>query len=453
MPSALNLARNTRLYFCTNTAGGVHTAANTTELQIMDGYTLTQATDTQTIQPNEGGTAPTRGSRTFNIGLQPADFSFSTYIRPFRSGQVSAPCGLLWNAITGPDPKPLFGGSGYSLLTSITRVGTLATAVTTSVLSPQLAIGKIANIAGNTTSDWDGSFTVLSVPTTTSFTYAYEATPVATVATTGANSRVSGGQWYETSAFAAVHNEGSNVHQLQPFSLVFKIDTQLYRVSGCALDSADVDFGLDQIAMIKWTGKGLTIAPIDSTHVDATAIATSAVAPVTTANFITNKLTTLSLQLGIAGGTAGGGQSYTVPITAGSISFKNNLTYLTPKILNTVNVPITYFTGARSISGTLNAYLRTGTVGDTGNLLSSIVTGAVSESKYALTIAMGGGANATRVEFAMPGCFLQIPTLDVQDIASTQIQFMGEGYNIPTSGNQTFDLSKNNDLVIRYYSA
>ena len=71
-----------------------------------------------------------------------------------------------------------------------------------------------------------------------------------------------------------------------------------------------------------------------------------------TAKYITNKLTVLQVNNTINDFT---GSDFTVPITGGNITLSNNLTYLTPANLGVVNLPITYFTGTRSITGTLTA--------------------------------------------------------------------------------------------------
>lgn len=51
---------------------------------------------------------------------------------------------------------------------------------------------------------------------------------------------------------------------------------------------------------------------------------------------------------------------YTVALTGGSLSIANNVTYLTPANLGTLNVPCTYFTGTRTITSNVTAYLKTG---------------------------------------------------------------------------------------------
>ena len=52
----------------------------------------------------------------------------------------------------------------------------------------------------------------------------------------------------------------------------------------------------------------------------------------------------------------------------------------------------------------------------------------------------------------MDGASLQVPTVNVEDVVSTTINFMAQGYN-PNSSAQQFDLERTNDATIRYLSA
>ena len=105
---ALNLVRNSKVFFTSNvdaTTGIIKqdtafTAANTTEIQVLDGFTFSQNTNQDTVTISEAGTAPVRGQRSFNTSLAPVDFSFSNYLRPYKSGSViTAEESVLWNAL------------------------------------------------------------------------------------------------------------------------------------------------------------------------------------------------------------------------------------------------------------------------------------------------------------------------------------------------------------------
>ena len=108
---ALNLSRNTRVWFTTNvnpttgvlpdatTGYSAFTSANIFELQVLDGYSFSQGTASTPITLSEAGNTPNRGQRAFNTALNPVDLSFSTYIRPRLNTNVTAIEKVLWNAL------------------------------------------------------------------------------------------------------------------------------------------------------------------------------------------------------------------------------------------------------------------------------------------------------------------------------------------------------------------
>jgi hypothetical protein len=459
---AVNLSRNTKVYFTTNvdSVTGVitnsgFTAANLVELQVLSDYNFTQSTNQETIQLNEAGATPNRGQRSFNTALAPVEWSFKTYIRPYLDGGSSAITAaekVLWNAIAGPSEIGKIGtvNAPKVTLTSISRA-TTTTGVCTAAgtFSTAYPVGSVFNIIGTgtgTSSAFIGQFVVDSATTSQIiFTNPYLTTsnPATAVGTFIAM----GGQWAEgTTAMAQVGFAASESHQLQKFGLVFKTDNVYYYVDNCAVGEAQVDFGIDQISQIAWSGNGTVIREV-TPH----ATFTSATAAVSAAKFITNKLTTVSLSKNIGGG----GTDFNVPITGGSITISNNLQYLTPEILGIVNQPIGYFTGSRSITATLNAYLRAGAA-ETGGLLSDVLTSAASspDNQFRCNIQVGGGTNSVRVDFDIPAAMLQVPTVEQADVISTTINLTAQGYDL--AGNVTassgYNIESANELVVRYYS-
>lgn len=448
---AVNLSRNTKVYFTTLQGEGAtgYTDTNTWEIQVMDGYTFTQGTEQQVIQLNEAGPTPNRGQRAFNTQLNPVDWNFGAYIRPTKltaaPNTVTAVERVLWNAVAGA--QALVAPTAYASLTSLTRTGTTATAVLTSP-GAALSAGQVINIYGVAEADWNGEFkaTTVSPSNTTgvavTVTYEYATAPTATTAGSLAAAKAATCPWYETTSSAAVTFLGSNFHQLASFALIFKVDNVYYKINNCAINQAEIQFDIAGISQITWNGFGTSVKEI--TNATALSQIGTIAAANTTADFITNKLSTVTFQSNIGGG----GSSYSVPITGGNITINNNLEYLTPEILGTVNSPIGYFTGARSISGSLNAYLRTGNSGDTGDLLSDILadSATATETKYKVQVEVGGVTNTPRVEFLMNGCQVQVPTVDIQDVVSTTINFTAQGY---TGAN--YDIEKTNDMKVTYY--
>jgi hypothetical protein len=78
---------------------------------------------------------------------------------------------------------------------------------------------------------------------------------------------------------------------------------------------------------------------------------------------------------------------------------------------------------------------------------------ATIEPMVALNIAIGGGANTVRIVLDMPAATITIPTVDVQQVVSTAINFTAQGY-VPssTANGNVFDLSETNDIAVRYYA-
>lgn len=466
---ALNLVRNSRVYFTSNvnSAGVVQAsgfdATNTQEIQVLDGFTFSQNTNADTVTISEAGVAPVRGQRSFNTSLAPVDFSLSTYIRPANATtSITAEESVLWNALfstnaistantltvatTGVTAGYAFAnGDGVVTLTGTFTLGTLAVGdwVVISGLS-HATDGTILNAAAQ-----------VVTATTSSITLALSAPKAAGAAITSITApgavKLYKSAWAPVAAtYSVVSSGGSNANQLQAFGMIFVVDNVTYVVDNCAMNQVMIDFGLDAIATAAWTGQGTVLRALSSPLT-----LTSAAAKNTSAPFITNKLSTVSMSLVNALGSATAGTSYAIALTGGSITINNNISYVTPANLGVVNLPAVYYTGTRAITGTLNAYLKTGSgVGSTGQLLQDMLAAASAsiEPMASLSVVIGGTTNATKVVLEMPAVTFSIPTVDVQQVVSTAINFTAEGYT-PGATSNVFALDETNDIAVRYYSA
>ena len=482
--AAFNLVRNTRVFFTTNVGllSGVSNAvlatgmlpANTVELQVLDGFSFKQGTQTANIQLKEAGATPVRGQRTFNTSLDPVDFSFSTYIRPvMASTKATAEEKVLWNALMSATAIDTTGVVIGGTVTGITRANTTtadAVIAGTTMTYAGIAVGDFITVTGATGAagvaiEWNAPATVTSLSASAiGITYASAPNVAAGTTTTLGALNFKKGAWVEqvavapTAAYSVATFNGSNLNQLQAFGLIFVVDGTVFVVDNCAMDQAVIDFGLDAIAMIAWTGKGTQLrqltsaqASVAGTTFTGSAIAGTVTAKNTAANYITNKLSTVSLVSNIAGVA---GTPYLVALTGGSITFANGITYVTPANLGVVNKAIGYFTGTRNISGTMNAYLRTGT-NTTATLLTDILAGSstATDTKYRLQIEIGGINNATRVEVEMDGAMIQVPTVETADIISTVISFTAQSTTNVTAAGADYDIQNANDATVRYFSA
>lgn len=389
---ALNLIRNSRVFFTTNVDSSGNVIAtglsdtNTFEIQVQDGFSFSQNTTTESVTISEGGVAPIRGQRSFNTALEPVDWSISTYIRPFLDEGATT--------TAGPDADDFVDAEESVLWNAIATSGAI----------------------GSGTAAW-----------------------IPTVGITPSSS---------------VNFDNSNSHQLQSFGLIVIFDAVTYAIDNCALESATIDFGLDAIASVAWAGKGTTMRQLAVTTLAngaGTVTLTGGVAGTAKlrnpdAKYIANKLSTMTMSRTTFNGQ--GAKTYTVALTGGSITIANNLTYLTPANLGAVNTPITYFTGTRGITASVTAYLKTGT-NETSTLISDLLASSATEdeNQFDITIALGGASNSTRVELDMPFTLLAIPTITSDQVISTTINLM------PQAGSTSaYDLEDTNELTVTYYS-
>jgi hypothetical protein len=306
MAQQLYFSRDTRMFVqFRNTTDSTENAADLGkgalwEIPVLDGYSFSQSTNTSEIALSEMESSAgisRRGRRMFTDSLAPAEWSFSTYARPFKSlagsvasgtqaadasAEVHAVEEVLWASMFGAD-KVL----DYNFVRNVQPVGG-------------------AN---------------------------------ATVLTAGSTSSILG-------------VSESNRSALHSFTLYFLIDTAtdaplLYRLPEAIVNEASVDFDVDGIATISWSGfakeiqdnsaklgVATTATPATNTgrkgggamvlgdlvintgntrsvHIVNTAtggsnvVATQAIdeAITSTSNFIRNRLTGVTIESGETGGT------------------------------------------------------------------------------------------------------------------------------------------------------
>lgn len=484
MASTFNLLRNSRVFFTTNVANGTgivantgFTTANSQEIQVLDGFSFSQASNADTVTISEAGSTPVRGQRSFNTSLANVEFSFSTYIRPKLATTVKAEEACLWNALLSATAIGETLTSPATVTTATHAAGLLTLAGTT---FPLLTVGEVYVVKGVTgagASQFNTAIKILT-STVTGLTATYLTAPTAVIPATtewATKAKFASTAWNENAVvvadtagvvtgttpvpYSTVTTALSNKNKLLPFGMVITVDSVTYVIDNCAMDQAVVDFGLDGIAMVAWTGKGTALRQLDNKVIFSAAIdplltgglTGTITGKNTDANFITNKLSTLTLKSNI-GGVAG--TAYTLALTGGSITIANNITYVTPANLGVVNIPIGYFTGTRAITGSLTAYLRTGTTNSAAlleKLLDDSATTAGIEPKFKLQVEIGGITAGTRVEVESAGAMLQIPSIETQAVMSTTINFTAQGHNNILANNE-YDLENTNDLAIRYIS-
>ena len=401
MSCDLQLQRNTKVFFSTvNINGGAAvgdmTPANTWKIEVLAGYAVSQATATQDISALESGTTPDRSSTRFNTALNPVDWSFQVYMRPTGVEDTDA---NNHGGVTSCNSKPLADWFLWQALMSNA--------------APALVAAE--------NSAWEDGGIFRSVERS-------------------------------TAANVAAHN--SNFGSAQENHLYFVMDNTVYQVTSAAVNQAEVSAAIDAIASVTWTGFGSTITELTGDkRNNAVAVfgaylnngyqatgnsnyaALSAAAAyhpwatwnvggtAATASFIKNRLSTISISHTPEGSSA---VTYTFPVTTLSWTWNNNVTYLTPEELNALNQPIGNFAGARTISGSLTAYLRQG-ASESATLFRNILADTrVSHSSAANANLVVGGATAPFVSFYMPAVQYSLPTHNIEDIISLTTEFQAQ---------------------------
>lgn len=359
--SSINLSRNTRLWVSTVTSG--HSNANTFEIPIQDGYSMTQGTTSTDVMLEEAGPTPTRGARRFNDSLDPVDWSFTTYITPYiAGGKTYLVDGIMWQG---------------------------------------LAVSNAEAV------DFDDTDNEVHA-TANKFTVGF-----------GKNS----------------------AHVLRRLYLYFQIDNQMFLVSGAQVGSAEVSADISDIAQVSWSGQALEFTRIPTpAFVSANGLAydpasvetDTYVAVPANKRYIVNKLTIMDLNSDVA---PGNDDYYDIPITGGSVTIENNITYLTPNTLAEVDKPIGSFAGSFMVSGSIDAYLRQrngdGTSGNpygSAELMDHMLTAGVQGVTNAanLVLNLGGKqAGEPSVAITIPSAHLSVPEFEVGDVVSSSMEFMG----------------------------
>ena len=265
-----------------------------------------------------------------------------------------------------------------------------------------------------------------------------------------------------TASTADVDFLASDAHELLKLQIYFALENTTYRLNECQVNQVEIDFSIDGIATLSWSGNATSIDQLtdsqagaieDPSKANEFTVSGSGKASITTsvekfnfvdvsgtndADYLRNKLSALTLSNAAQGGGASAGgldavAAYDISIIGGSITVANNITYLTPETLGIVDQPIGSFTGTRQVSGTLNCYLDTKSNGSNELLKNlSAATNLVTNS-FNMSLFMGGGSSATPViEFDIPKAHIQIPVIEVADVISTNIEFMALGSNLST---------------------
>jgi len=446
-----------QLYFSRDTKVFIKIGTAIWEVPVLDGFSFSQATNASEVTLSEmsgTGGSSRRGRRMFTDSFAPAEWSFSTYMRPFTSvGAADAAAQLAGKFASTTDgdhhavEEVLWGmmaGPGYY----------------------DAAADDFKSAASGTTY-------------------------IAHTTTTGSGASLVEGN-------AAIDFAQSNKSTLGTADIFFAMggdnDTKtVYKISECVVNEASADFDIDGIATINWSGMGSIISDQGST----VPVATITEGTTATNNFIRNRLTTLTAgkypaapitigatasgvvqpvegtryKISVVGdtnwtaigasaatvgvefvandqtstGTTGKAfkeQTYGLVLTGGNVTITNNMTFLTPETLGSVNQPIGHVTGARSVSGSFTCYLNNDT--DSSAELFEDLLGDTTTvtNNHRLVFAIGGTTpNLPRVEMSMLDCHLELPSHSIDDVISLETAF----HALPSA------IDKTDELTVKYF--
>ena len=510
-------------------------------IPVLDGFSFSQATNASEITLNEmedSSGRSRRGRKMFTDSLSAAEFSFSTYIRPFKSaGSKSNTNGradssanhqhaveeALWVAMAGqnvyvPSTGKFKHGSTGGAISSITitnggtdadsgdrAAGTYNIAIPTTTTSSPTAHNQALVTAGSG-SNTGGTNAVIQVVVNGSGVATATVTERGTGFDTGnvitIGSQLLGGDADGDELEITVTSESftsdatdldinfydSSRASLGTFNLYFVFSDRsagrlLYKLENAVINEASIDFDIDGIATVNWSGMagqikevpaGLNAGEftaqdafpnpgaagaiwIDTNDSDKFYISTSATnaagswyavideGSTDTGNFIRNRLTNLTLApetsfqtdtsfTNAAGSSDSYETSYNVAITGGNVTISNNISYLTPEELGKVNQPIEHVTGTRSVTGSLTCYLASSDAATnrSKNLFADLVSDINTViNKFAITLAVGGtDTTKPRFQIIMPTAHLEIPSHSIEDVISLETNFHGLGTGV-----------------------
>ena len=382
---AFFFSRDTKVFMEWSESGTTATTA-LYEIPVLDGFSFSQGTNTSEVTLSEAAGASgysKRGRAMFTDSFAPAEWSFSTYMRPTISGSEAvfvgnehanagkhfAVEGPLWAALTAKDYDKACGGDAFR--------GT----------------SQVFDFANSNNVEL-GTFNMFFV-----LGAAKDSTPAQ----------------YDTAG-----------------------DVTIYKLEGCSVGSASIDFDIEGIAQVAWSGNGKSVTEVASLNTATTnsdspkGLINEGVA--NTTNFIRNKLTDLAISFDVSASSGtlgaldvdGSDVTYNITLTGGNITIENNLTYLTPETLGTVNLPIGHVTGTRSVSGNFTCYLNN-TANSSLDLFERLQESrGVITNAFDLSFGIGGSTAGTpRVVVDVPKAHLELPTHSFEDVVSVDVAFHG----------------------------
>jgi hypothetical protein len=382
MANSLHLSREVEVY--------VEYGENMWKIPVLNGFSFSQSTnisDVTLAEFSNGSGVSRRGRRSFTDSVAPAEFSFSTYARPYTIDNAGTDVHhaveeVLWAMFAGI-PASDYAVNGWTDgLTQIT------TASGDDIVGAKL--------------DLNNSNKLVFPDATIYFKF-------------GANAGSGTGtdMWYE--------------------------------LTKAVLTEASMDFDIDGITTVNWSGQAQSLIEPTSAPTVTGAITTGST---DTGNFIRNRLTQLSVVPNLTGSgeaqegvfTAAG---YSVVLTGGSISLTNEVSFVTPESLGIVNKPLAPVMGARSASGSFTCYLDHNT-NSSADLLEDLLNATnIVTNSFKLMFDVGGTGATPGIRIRVPQALIEVPSHSIDDVISVETNF----HALPS------DIADTDELTITYVGA
>jgi hypothetical protein len=381
MADTFYFSRDTKVHVTPNDADGVATS-DVYNIPVLDGFSFSQATNTTEVTLNEMATAAgvsRRARQMFTDSYAPAEWSFQTYIRPFASAG-----------------------------------GTRGTAGKSSATDGEHHV--VEEVLWN-------ALVAQDEPTGTNDGWVYDGTTKATLNAANSNK-------VTLNTFTMEVEMGSS-----------KTNPTIYKLENCVLNEVSIDFDIDGIATASWSGFASLITESDSAM--STATITEGTGANDTNNFIRNRLTDLTITAADTSTFPGASSNgiYALTLTGGNVTISNNMTYLTPETLGSINQPLGHVTGTRNVSGNFTCYLNTPSSGaSSADLFEDLIEATTKiTNSFDLKFVVGGTGNIPRVEINIDTAHLEVPTHSIDDIVSLETSFHGLPSSVDGTDEFTID--------------
>lgn len=461
-----------QLYFARDSKMYVVFDGQAWEIPVLDGFSFSQTVNSSEISLSEMENidkVSRRGTRRFTDALAPAEFSFSTYVRPFKSAgggtttngisdttaQVHALEEVFWAHLGGADEYNIstgdwtrvanthpdhpsgavgtasalqnegstfiFDQSNRAVLTTFSIYVVMETSAANPMVYrlPEAVINEVSidfDVDGIATLNWSGfakqieewrAPTELVVDTAAQI----QAAPVGDPGKIGLANDQDLALWYsDGSAWAKAYDEG--VDDTDTF--IRNRLTQLSLIANDRATFAGQEFGISSIAVAGGSGTITTsdphgIAVGDTLDIDITG--TAALDETVTVTGVDANNLSYTSGLGDASEATGSIRTgkYVVTLTGGNITFANNINYLIPEELGKVNIPIEHITGARSVSGNFTCYL---TLDDAGGNANSGTSSDLFNDMTS-TAGLGQVVNSFKAVFKVGGIVDNTPRMEI----------------------------------------